>query len=101
MTEIQTRDAIKAVCDYAGITQDDLCMPRRNGCKVTWRRISAYILYDHCGATQQYIANSLGYAKHENAKHHIEKLRFWLENPDLAPRDEIIATRNIMFKLGL
>jgi len=98
---VTAKDIIKAVCEYAGITEDNLILPRRFGCKVTWRRITAYLLYDYAMTTQQYIADNLGYADHANAKFHIDKLRHWMQNQDQAPRDEIIATRNIMFKLGL
>lgn len=98
---MNSSDVIKEVCRYAGITEDSLMMPRRYGCSVTWRRIAAYILYDHCNATQQFIANQLGYSKHENTKHHVEKLRYWLANQQVAPRDEVIACRNIMNNLGL
>jgi chromosomal replication initiation ATPase DnaA len=92
---------IEAVCKYAGITEDNLSMPRKSGCPVVWRRIAAYICYDYCEATQQAIANHLGYAKHENTKFHVDKLRFWMANQHLAPKDEIIACRNIMYNLGL
>jgi hypothetical protein len=98
---MEATKVINEVCRYAGITEDALSMPRRFGCVVTWRRITAYILYDHCGITQQQIALRLGYTKHENTKHHVEKLRYWLSNPTVGPRDEIIATRNILNNLGL
>lgn len=98
---IDGEKAIKTIVDYAGISNNTLIARTKKGTVITWRKIACYILYDYCQWTQQQIADRLMYRKHETVKFHVDKMRMWMSDIRYAPKDLHIATRNIMFNLGL
>ena len=87
---------IKDILSYAGITEEELVERTRKGGVITWRRIACYLLYDYCMWTQQRIADRLFYERHETVAFHANKVRFWMDNPKIAPIDLRIAVRNLI-----
>jgi len=93
--------AIAKICDYAGLTDMQLCEDTRKSSIVFYRRIACYILTDYFGWTQQRVADRLLLNNHASVLHHRNKLRAWMTQKKYAPYEVVIATNNIINNLGL
>ncbi len=90
---------IAVVLNYAGLSMADLIESRKGGL-IFYKRILCYILHDFCSVTYQKIANKINLKSHATARHHTEKMRWWLANPQYADKETIMATNNILKELG-
>ena len=98
---VEGETVIRAILDYARINEETLLLKKKKDAIVTWRRIACYLLYDFSHWTQEHIAQRLQYDRHETTKFHADKMRWWMANIQYAPKDLHIATRNIIYILGL
>ena len=90
---------ITVILDYAGITMEQLIESKKE--KLTfYKRILSYLLRDYCDWTFVKIAETVSVISHATIKHHVDKMRWWMANPQYAPADIITATRNILKELG-
>lgn len=90
---------IDVVLEYAGMTIEQLTDSRKSGL-MFYKRILCYFLHDYCHWTLKNIAVVLRLTNHATTLSHVNKMRWWMANPQYAPYDVITATKNILFKLG-
>ena len=95
----KSETVIGAVLEYSGMTMKTLTESRKSGL-VFYKRIMCYILYDYCQISLEQIAEKVKLSNHATVLHHVNKMRWWMSNPQYAPGDLVTATRNILYSLG-
>jgi chromosomal replication initiation ATPase DnaA len=98
-TKKQGEEVVIAVLKYAGISMGRLTDSRKGGL-IFYKRIMCYIMYDYCKITFSEIAKKVYLKSHATVKHHVDKMRWWMSNPQYAPSDIVTTTRNILNQLG-
>jgi hypothetical protein len=90
---------IDVILNYAGVGKREFFRNRSEG-KMFYKRIMCYVLHDYCHLTHRQVAEKVRLKKPESAKTHTDKMRWWMANPEYAPKDAVLATKNLLNELG-
>jgi len=95
----KSEEVVATILKYAGLKMNKLTDSRKKEV-IFYKRIMCYILYDYCHLTMEETAATIKLKNHGTIKHHSDKMRWWMSNPQYAPGDIITATTNILKGLG-